>query len=153
MIANYEYGPRGDLPAVKVNWYQGTHKPPIWNEKGIPQWGSGVLFVGSKGMLLSDYGKHVLLPQENFKEFQRPEPFIPKSLGHHAEWLHACKTGDPTTCNFEYAGWLTEANHLGNVAYRAGKKLQWDAKNMKIPNAPEAEKYLGRSYREGWKLA
>ena len=56
-------------------------------------------------------------------------------------------------CNFAYAGPLTEANHLGNVAYRAQKKLKWDAKNMKIPNAPEAEKYLGRTYRKGWKLA
>ena len=153
MIANYEYGPRGDLPAVKVNWYQGTHKPQIWNEKGIPQWGSGVLFVGSKGMLLSDYGKHVLLPQENFKEFQRPEPFIPKSLGHHAEWLHACKTGDPTTCNFEYAGWLTEANHLGNIAFRVGKKLNWDVEKLEATNCPEAAPLIRREYRKGWNLA
>ncbi len=56
-------------------------------------------------------------------------------------------------CIRDSAGPLTEANHLGNVAYRAGKKLEWDAKNMKIPNAPEAEKFLGRSYREGWTLA
>ena len=78
-------------------------------------------------MLLSDYGKHVLLPEKDFRDFKPPEPSIPKSLGHHAEWIHACKTGAPTTCNFEYAGRLTEANHLGNVAYRAGKTLEWDA--------------------------
>ena len=120
---------------------------------GIPQWDSGVLFVGDKGMLLSDYGKHVLLPEDKFADFKRPEPFIPKSLGHHAEWIHACKTGEPTTCNFEYAGWLTEANHLGNVAYRAGKKLEWDAAKLKATNCPEADRLIRREYRKGWKLA
>ncbi|MCA9055010.1 MAG: Gfo/Idh/MocA family oxidoreductase, partial [Planctomycetaceae bacterium] len=52
MSAVYEYGSRGDLPAVKHWWYQGTHKPEIWKAQGIPQWGSGTLFVGSEGMLL-----------------------------------------------------------------------------------------------------
>ena len=152
MEARYEYGPRGDMPAVKVNWYQGDNKPAIWTEGGIPQWGSGVLFVGDDGMLLSDYGKYVLLPEDKFKEFTPPKQFIPPSLGHHAEWIHAAKTGDPTTCNFEYAGWLTEANHLGNVAFRTGKKLEWDAKNMKATNAPEADKFIRREYRDGWEL-
>jgi hypothetical protein len=103
-------------------------------------------------MLLSDYGKHLLLPEDKFKDFKRPEPFIPQSIGHHQEWIHACKTGDPTTCNFEYAGWLTEANHLGNVAYRVGKKLEWDAENMKATNAPEADQFIKRQYRKGWEL-
>ena len=103
-------------PRVELTWYQGRNKPALWSDGGIPQWDSGVLFVGDKGMLLSDYGKHLLLPEDKFQGFVPPKPFIPKSLGHHAEWLHACKTGEPTTCNFEYAGWLTEANHLGNVA-------------------------------------
>lgn len=152
MEARYEYGPRGDMPAVKVNWYQGVNKPDIWKAGEIPQWGSGVLFVGDDGMLLSDYNKHVLLPEENFKEFTPPEPFIPPSIGHHAEWIHAAKTGAPTTCNFEYAGWLTEANHLGNVAFRAGRKLIWDAENMKATNAPEADKFIRREYRDGWEL-
>ena len=152
MQVKYEYGARGDLPPVEVTWYQGTNKPAIFNEGGIPKWDSAVLFVGDKGMVLSDYGKHTLLPEDDFKDFERPEPFIPTSLGHHAEWVHACKTGDPTTCNFEYAGWLTEANHLGNVAYRVGKKLTWDPENLCATNAPEADRFIRREYREGWKL-
>jgi hypothetical protein len=128
-------------------------KPPQWVAGTIPQtWRSGHLFVGDKGMLLTDYGKHVLLPEADFKDFERPPKTIPDSIGHHAEWLHACKTGAPTTCHFGYSGPLTEANHLGNVAYRSGKRIEWDAKNMRIPNAPEAERFLGREYREGWKL-
>jgi hypothetical protein len=153
MQVAYEYGQRGTMPPVKVNWYQGVNKPRIWQEKGIPQWANGVLFIGSKGMLLSDYGKHTLLPEDRFQDFKRPEPFIPKSLGHHAEWIHACKTGAPTTCNFDYAGWLTEANHLGNVAYRTGKKLIWDPLKLRATNAPEAARFIKRTYRKGWKLA
>ena len=142
----------GDMPPVEVHWYQGANKPKILQEKGIPQWGSGVLFVGDKGMLLSNYARHTLLPAEKFADFKRPDPFIPKSRGHHAEWVHACKTGAPTTCNFEYAGWLTEANHLGNVAFRAGQKLEWDAVNMTAKNVPDAERFIHREYRKGWKL-
>lgn len=152
MQATYQYGARGDAPPVQLTWYQGTEKPKLWTENKIPRWGSGVLFVGDDGMLLSDYGKHVLLPEEQFKDFQRPEPFIPKSIGHHAEWLHACKTGSPTTCNFTYAGKLTEANHLGNVAYRLGRKLVWDSAKMECENLPEVAPLLRRSYREGWSL-
>lgn len=150
MQATYEYGPRGDQPAVRLTWYQGVNKPELWSSGKIPQWDSGVLFVGDRGMLLADYGRHVLLPEQDFAGFQRPEPFIPASIGHHAEWLHACKTGASTTCNFEYSGWLTEANHLGNVAYRVGKKLEWNPTTLSCPNAPEAERYIRRTYREGW---
>jgi hypothetical protein len=103
-------------------------------------------------MLLSDHSKHVLLPEKDFADFKRPEPFIPKSLGHHAEWIHACKTGEPTTCNFGYAGWLTEANHLGSIAYRLGKKLEWDAEKLSAKNCEEAAPLIKREYREGWKL-
>jgi hypothetical protein len=153
MEATYEYAARGDLPAVTLTWYQGVNKPAIWSEGGIPKWDSGVLFVGEKGMLLSSYDKHLLLPEKSFDGFQPPEPSIPKSIGHHAEWIQACKTGTPTTCNFEYSGWLTEANHLGNVAYRAGKALEWDPANQRCPNAPEADQFLRREYRPGWSLA
>lgn len=153
MSATYQYGPRGEMPAVKLTWYQGALRPPQWTEKQIPQWPSGVLFVGDKGLLLSDYSKHLLLPEKQFADFVRPPQTIPDSLGHHKEWLHACKTGAPTTCNFAYSGPLTEANHLGNLAYRAGKKIEWDAKGLRIPNAPDAERFLGREYRKGWTLA
>ena len=152
MRARYTYGPRGERPGLTLTWHQGTYKPPTWSDPAIPNWGSGVLFRGDRGMLLADYGKHMLLPREKFQDFQRPDPFIPDSLGHHREWIHACKNGTPTTCNFEYAGWLTEANHLGNVAYRVGKKLAWDPAQLKATNAPEADPLIRRPYRKGWKL-
>ncbi|MFO0877809.1 MAG: Gfo/Idh/MocA family oxidoreductase [Gemmataceae bacterium] len=152
MQATYEYAARDGMPAVKMTWYQGVNKPALWTQKKIPQWGDGALFVGAKGMLLADYGRYVLLPEKEFADFKRPAPFIPRSPGHYAEWIEACKTGKPTTCNFEYSGWLTEANHLGNVAYRVGKKLTWDAEAMKATNCPEADAIIRREYRKGWKL-
>lgn len=153
MSAIYEYGSRGDMPACKVAWYQGSHKPEIWKAGGIPQWNDGVLFVGDKGLLLSNYGKHVLLPEEKFKDFKRPAPFIPDSPGQHQEWLNACKTGSATGSPFSYASLLTEANHLGNVAFRAGKKLLWDSAHLRATNCPEADQFLGREPRKGWSLA
>src|SRR5262245_25805730 len=152
MQATYEYAERAGMPAVRVTWYQGVNKPALWTAEKIPQWRDAVLFVGDKGMLLSNYTKHVLLPEKEFAGFERPKPFIPKSLGHHAEWIDACKTGKPTTCNFDYAGWLTEANHLGNVAFRTGKKLTWDAEAMKAKGCTEADPIIRREYRKGWKL-
>jgi hypothetical protein len=145
----YEYGARGDMPPVKMHWYQGEDKPELWQKSIVPKWESGVLFVGAKGMLQADYSRNILLPEKDFRDFIRPEPFIPKSIGHYAEWIHACKTGATTTCNFDYAGWLTEANHLGNVAYRTGKKLEWDAARL---YAPDAEQFIHREYQKGWTL-
>jgi predicted dehydrogenase len=152
LTVTFQYGARGDLPPVKLTWCQGTQKPAPWTEGKVPRWSDGVLFVGSRGMLLADYGKHQLLPEKEFADFQRPPKVIPDSIGHHAEWIHACKTGAPTTCPFSYSGLLTEANHLGNVAYRAGKHIEWDANNLRLPNAPDAEHLLGREYRPGWTL-
>jgi len=152
MHAVYEYGARGEMPPVRVTWYQGEDKPELWHGGLIPKWDSGALFVGSQGMLLADYGKHVLLPEEKFKEFKAPEPSIPDSIGHHKEWINACKTGAPTTCHFDYSGPLTEANHLGNVAYRVGRKIIWDPVKMTATNAPEADRFIHRTYRSGWKL-
>ncbi len=152
MWAKYEYGPRGDRPGLELTWYQGQEKPELFKKGKIPQWNNGVLFVGEDGMLLSDYRKYVLLPEKKFASYEPPAPSIPPSPGQQAEFLRACKGGEPTLCHFGYSGPLTEANHLGNVAYRAGARLEWDSKNLKVPNYPEAERFLGREYRDGWSL-
>ena len=152
MSAEYTYPARGDRADLKLTWHQGSHKPEIWKRGGIPQWKSGVLFIGEEGMLLSNYSKHVLLPEGRFVNYQKPAPWIPKSLGHHEEWIHACKTGAPTTCHFGYAGPLTEANHLGNVAYRIGQEIQWNHSEMRMTNMTDSQRFLKREYREGWNL-
>jgi predicted dehydrogenase len=151
-IARQEYAARGDLPPVTLTWYNGGGYPAFLQEKKIPTWPSAVLFLGSKGMLIADYTKHQLLPQEQFVDFKRPDPFIPNSIGHHQEWIQACKTGGPTTCNFDYSGALAEAALLCNVALRTGQKLTWDPKALKATNCPQADAFLRREYRKGWTL-
>jgi predicted dehydrogenase len=153
-IARHQYPARGDLPPVKLTWYNGGGYPEFIRERNIPteKWNSAVLFIGSKGMLMADYNKHLLLPQEQFQDFQPPARFIPKSIGHHQEWIQACKTGGPTTCNFDYSGALAEAALLCNVALRTGKKLTWDPKALKATNCPQADAFLRREYRKGWTL-
>lgn len=151
-VAKQQYPARGDLPPVALTWYNGGPYPAFMKERNIPAWNSAVLFVGSKGMLISDYNRHQLLPEENFVDFQRPAPFIPDSIGHHEEWIAACKTGGLTTCNFDYSGALTEAALLCNVALRAGEKLTWDAKALKAVNCAKADVFIHREYRKGWTL-
>ncbi len=152
MIVRYEFPARGDQPATTLAWYDGGKRPAILAEKSLPDWGDGVLFVGDKGMLLADYNRRVLLPEDQFRDFKAPEPTIPNSIGHHAEWIAACKDGGKTTCHFSYSGALTEAVLLGNVAYRVGRKLDWDAEALKARDCPEADKFLRREYRKGWTL-
>ncbi len=151
-IVRYEYPARGEKPPVKLTWYHGGKRPTQLAEGKLPQWGSGVLFVGDKGMLLADYDKHVLLPEKDFAGFTRPQPSIKDSIGHHNEWIEACKTGTMTTCNFDYSGALTEAVLLGNVAFRIGKKLVWDAKKLRATNCPEADQFIQHHYQTGWKI-
>jgi predicted dehydrogenase len=151
-IAKQEYPARGDLPPVTLTWYNGGGYPEFVKADIALQWPNAVLFMGADGMLIADYGKHQLLPEERFANFKPPEPFIPDSIGHHREWAEACKTASPTTCNFDYSGALTEAALLCNVALRTGEKLTWNAKNLKAVGCPEADKFIQRQYREGWTL-
>ncbi len=120
--------------------------------KPLSDWGLGICFVGPKGMLAADYGRWQLLPAKDFAGFQPPEPTIEPSIGHWREWAEACKTGGPTTCNFDYSGALAESVLLGTVAYRSREKIQWDAINVHATNSTAAEKYLTKSYREGWSV-
>jgi predicted dehydrogenase len=149
LIVRYEFPARGELPALPLTWYDGGKRPPQFAQGLLPKWGDGNLFVGTKGMLLADYNRHRLLPEKDFADFTPPRPTIPASVGHYKEWVEACKSGGPTTCNFDYAGALTEAVLLGNVSYRVGKPLTWDAKNLKT-NEADAEKFLRTEYRKGW---
>lgn len=152
LIVRYEFPARGPLPPVNLTWYNGGKRPRYFTEGKLPKWGNGTLFVGEKGMLLADYDRHVLLPEKDFAGFVPPKPFIQESIGHHEEWIEACKMNGPTTCNFDYSGALTEAVLLGNVAYRVGQKLEWDAEKLKATNCPEARQFIQHRYRAGWKI-
>jgi hypothetical protein len=150
LTVKYQYPQRGSLPPVELTWYDGNMTPREVAGERVP--GSGVMFVGSEGKMFADYSKYRLFPTDKFADFQPPPPTIPDSIGHHEEWIKACKDGSPTLCNFDYSGALTEAVLLGNVAYRTGQKLQWDAEKLKATNCPEADQYIRKQYRAGWEV-
>jgi len=146
MKATFTFPAVGKQPALKLVWHQGDSKPPGW----VPAWGRrSCVFMGAQGMLLGD-GK--LLPEEKFKDFKAPAERIPRSPGHWIEWVNYAKGNGPVPgSNFQYSGWTTEANHLGNVAFRTGKKLEWDYQAMRATNAPESAPFIKRpAYRKGW---
>jgi hypothetical protein len=103
-------------------------------------------------MLVSNYTRHDLLPQDKFTDFKPLAQTIPPSVGHHREWVEAIKGNGSTLCNFDYSGGLTEAVLLGTIAYRTGQRLEWDAANLKIKNSPQAQQLVHKEYRKGWTL-
>ncbi len=150
LTVNYEFPARGDLPPVNLTWYDGERIPREVAGERVP--GNGVMFIGSEGKMFADYGKYRLFPKEKFAAYQPPTPSIPRPEGHHAQFIQACKGLGTTSCNFDYSGALTEAVLLGNVAYRTGEKLAWDAKNLRAPNCPAADDLIRKEYREGWEV-
>ena len=157
LTAEWEHPANDWRPTVTVNWYDGGKKPgmpsKVFNRDELFK---GVLFNGDKGYLLCDYDFRILMPtgSNDMTQYTSPQKqdLIPSSLGHHEEWINACKTDRKTTCNFDYSGALIENNLLALVAYRVGQKLDWDAKNLKATNCPEADKYIRKQYRQGWVL-
>lgn len=149
MRVDYHFAERDDLPQVHLTWWLGT-----WRPEGAESYqkSNAVLFEGERGRLLADFESHQLFLEPGLA-VETPGRTLPISLGHHRDWIMACKTRSATTCNFDDAGALTEAVLLGNVSYRlGGTKLDWDSQKLRCPNCPEAEPYLEREYRSGWKL-
>ena len=144
-------------------------------EEEFGNWDGGVLFIGTKGKLLLDcYGANPrLLPTKLMKEKKMPDEKIKRvPEEHYIQWVNACIAGygkGETSSPFSYAGPFTESVLMGNLAIRSWmlknpklkgwgdkylgrKKLLWDAKNMKITNFDEANQFVKREYRDGWKF-
>ncbi|MEZ6116429.1 MAG: Gfo/Idh/MocA family oxidoreductase [Pirellulaceae bacterium] len=146
---DYQFPARDDLPPVHMTWYHGDARPSWIGEFDK---NSGVLFEGERGRILADYGSRKILMGDG-SDVIAPEPSIANSIGHHQEWILACKERSTTTCNFDYSGALAESVLLGNVAYRSGNRfLAWDAENLVATNCPEASNFIQRTYRDGWNL-
>ncbi len=97
---------QGELPACRLLWYQ-RRLPPSELFQGQTPSQSGCLLIGSKGTLYcaSENGdQRRLLPESNFRDYQPPQATLPRSPGHHAEWIRSCKGGPRAMSNFDYAG-------------------------------------------------
>ena len=158
-LIHFSFPARGDMPAVQVHWYDGGLTPlrPQGLEEGrdlASEDNEGLLFIGDHGTIMCGFSGEGprLLPESRMKTFQPPPETLPRSIGHDREWIGACKGGKPAGANFEFEAPITEAILLGNVALRSGKKLYWDAGNMKVTNVPTAQPYVSPEYRQGWTL-
>ena len=156
-ILRLEFPARGTQPPVTMHWYDGGKKPSnklIGGRHKVV--GNGAILVGAKGTLYSSGWTGAawnLLPREKFPKYKPPAPSLPRTTGHHADWLTACKGGRAALCNFiDFGAPLTEVMLLGCLAQRIGKKIEWDAANMKAKGCPEADKFINREYRKGWEI-
>lgn len=153
----YEFPARGSQPPVKLTWYDGGLTPPKPEEIGEEELNGegGVLYIGSKGKLMHEtYGRNPrLLPQSLHDSVGTPPEKLPRiATTHEMNWVEAAKGTTDASCPFEYAARLTEVMLLGVVALRAGTKIAYDGANMRITNAPAANDFLRREYRDGWTL-
>ncbi len=151
----FEFPEANGRGPVKFIWYDGGKRPDPELLHGKEFKSSGSLIIGTNGTMYSpnDYGSQFyLLPEEVYADFKKPEPFLPRTGSHFGEFTSSCKGGPKAMSNFDYAGRLTETILLGNVALRAGKKVEWDAKNMKVTNIPDADHLIRRDYRKGFEI-
>lgn len=154
-IGYYHFPATDNQPAVKVTWYDGGIKPelPPGLTGKLPS--RGVLFVGDNGLMLCGGagGEPQLLPESRMAEFKQPAPSLPRSKGHHRDWLDACKGGAPASSNFEYGARLTEIVLLGVLSLRTGQKIEWDAEKMQAKGFADAEPFINEPRRKGWEFA
>jgi hypothetical protein len=137
------------MPPVMLNWYDGGLRPPRPPELE-PERGAGdVLYVGDTGKLMG----HRLIPEARMRAFGKAPVTLPRSPGHHQEFVDACRGGPPAGSNFvDHGGLLSEVCMLGNVSVRAQKRLLWDGPAMKVTNDVSANAFLRRDCRKGWAL-
>lgn len=157
----FTFPARGELPPVKVIWYDGEKNgrrnlPSEELLPGVKLSDSGSLLIGKSGMLFSpnDYGASFkLYPEKDFADYQAPSPTLPRVGGrHHQDFISAVKENRQPLGNFDYAGRLTEFVLVGNLAVRLGKRIDWDGEAMVARGCPEAEALVKRPYRSGWTL-
>jgi hypothetical protein len=150
-VVTYEFPARGQMPPVRAVWYDGGMQPPYPTELGRDPrrrgWG-GEMYVGKEGTM---FGPRILNPARA-KTFAGVPKTLPRRPGTMQEWYEACRGGEPASCNFDWAGPITEFLLLGNIAIRTGKWLAWDAERMKFTNNEAANMYLQEPYRSAWTL-
>ncbi|HEX7945691.1 MAG TPA: Gfo/Idh/MocA family oxidoreductase [Phenylobacterium sp.] len=159
-ITHYEFGHAKGGP-LHMTWYDGGILPPT--PHGFPadlqmSPDGGVLFVGTKGMLMHDtYGEKPRLIGEGLEEKAKKIPMsLPRIDGglqaHEMNWIRAIRGEEKISCPFEYGVRLNETMILGIVALKADQAIEWDGAAGRVTNVADANQYLTRTYRKGWEL-
>ncbi len=170
-IVKYDFPARGDMPPVRINWYNGKSAPAAesrdiienlqgskldWGDAGEKRWKDhgGCIMVGSEGLLrLTEHNSSCwLLPEDKFRDFTWPQRKTPRSPGHELEWFNACKGNAPAMSDFNYADPMTEFVLLSNVATQFERPLEFAPAAFRFTDNATADQCLGREYRKGWSL-
>ena len=137
-----------------LEWFDGAYYPPkeiraLHSVDDYPP--ESAMVVGTEGAMLIGLGATPLLyPEAKFAGVPRPKL---ENRNHYHHFVDACLGGTLCESHFGQTGPMTEAILLGTVAIRApGEKLDWDARRLRFPRHPEAERFLRRSYRTGWQV-
>jgi predicted dehydrogenase len=157
-VVTYQFAARGSRPAIKWTWYDGNLAPPLPPEleieRKLPD--NSTLIVGTKASVIAqaNYFTVRIIPEAKMQELapSLPAATLPRipAGDHFAEWVRACKGGEPAGANFDYASRLTEMVLLSNVAIRAQRKIEWDSKAMKVTNVAAANQFIKKQYRAGF---
>ncbi len=140
----WRFPARPGMGPLKLVYYDGGLKPPRPPElaEGREWRESGVLYIGDKGKILGNTSSGRIIPEEKMKKYKLPPRRLERRGQAAEEWIDACRGKYTASCNFDVAGLLTEVVLLGNIAIRTGKKLYWDAKNLRIMNYEKANQYI-----------
>ncbi|HEX7071123.1 MAG TPA: Gfo/Idh/MocA family oxidoreductase [Rhodothermales bacterium] len=156
---HFTHAPKEGRPGIDLYWYEGGIKPqtpPELRETGESLEGEGMMFVGDAGKILCHFhgnGPRVLGTSTAANAPAIPAPEV-EIVDGADEWIRAYKNGGRSRGAFENVEALAEATALGGVAFRvAGKRLLWDSANLRITNDEDANRFVRRTYREGWEIA
>ncbi len=168
----FRFGPRGNMPACDVTWYDGLDNlPPLPSNYGtsefnpdIPPSGAGEMpdmdlnpgkIIYSKDLIFkgSSHGSTLqMLPSEAAEEWSRKLPEVPKSPSNHYEnFLNACRGEERTRSPFEINGVLAQVFSLGVIAQRLNTQLFFDPRTKQFTNNDFANALLvDLPPRRGW---
>jgi predicted dehydrogenase len=152
----FDFPARDRWPAQRLSWFDGGAQPPTPEALGkFPLPNRGTMFVGDKGVIQCDGAGAPprIFPESLRSSALKPAATLPRSKGHHRDWLDVIKGGPPASSNFAYGARLTEIGLLGVLALRLNKPIEWDAANLKVTGQPAADPLIRGTYRAGWKIA
>jgi predicted dehydrogenase len=111
----------------------------------------GIMFQGTEATLVADYSTYQIIAEKG-RNIEEPPRSLPRSVGHHREWLDAIKSRSVCSCNFAYGHRLASVGNLGNISLWTGEKLAWDKDAERITNHTAANQFLTKEYRAPWSL-
>jgi predicted dehydrogenase len=117
----------------------------------------GVAFIGNNGTLVVDRGGWEVLPEVDGNtpkmEAVSKKPVTEPGLDRHTRnFIDCIKSREQPACPPKTA-WLAAVNaHLGNVAFKTGRKVYWDQAKGMFTGDDEANALIKSHYRAPWKL-